>query len=162
MLEITRATEADFDLIWPIFRDIVATGDTYVYAPDITYEGAKIVWFDSKFQTFVARQNGETVGAYVIRPNHRDLGNHIANAAYIVAAEARGQGIGRKLAEDSFKQAKAAGYKAMQFNFVVSTNETAINLWKSCGFQIIGTVPNAYRHQQLKQLVPIHIMYRDL
>jgi len=186
MFEITPAISSDFDLIWPIFRDIVAGGDTYVYAPDITKEEAKIVWFDPKFHTFIAfesetsrqpaasggvsseeRSDGretikKIVGAYVIRPNHRDLGNHIANAAYIVAPNARGKGIGKKLALDSLAQAKKAGYKGIQFNFVVSTNDVAISLWKSVGFEIIGTVPNAYRHQQLNKLVPIHIMYRDL
>ena len=162
MLEIAPATRADFKQIWPIFRDIVAVGDTYVYAPDISEEEAEKVWFDPKFSTFIARENGKAVGAYVVRPNHRDLGNHIANAAYIIAPEARGKGYGKALALDSFKEAKKAGYKGIQFNFVVSTNEVAVNLWKSIGFEIIGTVPDAYRHQQLNKLVPIYIMYRGL
>ncbi len=162
MLEITHAPVEEFELIWPIFKDIVAIGDTYVYDPEISKEEAKKVWFDAKFQTFIARQNGKIAGAYVIRPNHRDLGNHIANAAFIVARDFRRQGLGRKLAEHSFTQAKSAGYKGMQFNFVVSTNEIAVNLWTSLGFEIIGTVPDAYRHQQLKKLVPIHIMYKKL
>lgn len=162
MLEIVPAQESDFDLIWPIFQSIVKTGDTYVYSPEITKEQAKIVWFDPKFYTFLAKQDGEMVGAYVIRPNHRDLGDHIANAAYIVAPKARRLGIGRAMAYDSFEKAKAAGYAAMQFNYVISTNEIAINLWKSVGFAIVGTVPDAHRHPQLGKTVPIHILYRAL
>lgn len=149
-------------MIWPIFQQIVKGGDTYVYAPDITQEEAKKVWFDPKFFTFLAKQDGKVVGASVIRPNHRDLGNHIANAAYFVAPEARRGGIGRTLALHSFSEAKRAGYKGMQFNYVISTNEVAVKLWQELGFQIVGTVPNAHRHQQLHKLVPIHIMYRDL
>lgn len=162
MIEILKASEADFDLIWPIFKSIVAGGDTYVYAPNIEKEEAKKVWFDPKFLTFIAKDGENVVGAYVIRPNHRDLGNHIANAAYFIAPSERGNGYGRILAEDSFKQAKNAGYTGMQFNYVISTNDAAINLWKSVGFEIVGTVPNAHRHQQLDKLVAIHIMYRDL
>ena len=163
MVTIVKAKPADFDLIWPIFRQIVKTGDTYVYAPDITKAQAKIVWFDPKFLTFIAKDNsGKVVGAYVIRPNHRDLGNHIANAAYVVSPKARGIGVGKALAKHSFSQAKKARYKGMQFNFVVSTNRVAINLWKSVGFKIVGTVPDAYRHQKLKKLVPIYIMYKKL
>lgn len=161
-VDIVPAKEADFDIIWPIFKKIVSTGDTYVYAPDISYEEGKKVWFDPKFYTFLAKDGDKVVGAYVIRPNHRDLGNHVANAAYIVADEARGQGIGKQLAYSSFTEAKNVGYEAMQFNFVVSTNEIAVKLWKSVGFEIIGEVPDAYRHQVLKKNVPIYIMYRKL
>ena len=161
-VKITAAAPTDFDVIWPIFKEIVETGDTYVYAPDISKQAAKKVWFDPKFFTFIAKHDGKVVGAYVIRPNHRDLGNHIANAAYIVAPSARRLGVGRALALHSLAQAKKAGYKAMQFNFVVSTNEAAIRLWKSVGFEIIGTVPEAYRHQRLKKTVPIYIMYKKL
>ena len=162
MLEIVPATEADFDQIWPIFRDIVSTGDTYVYRAQISRDEAKKVWMDPKFRTFIAKDDGKVVGAYVIRPNHRDLGDHIANAAYIVARAHQNNGIGKKMALHSFEQAKLSGYRAMQFNYVVSTNERAVKLWQSLGFEIIGTVPDGHQHQELGKLVPIHIMHKVL
>ncbi len=162
MIEILPASESDFDFIWPIFRDIVKTGDTYVYRAQISRDEAKKVWMDPKFRTFIAKKDGKVAGAYVIRPNHRDLGDHIANAAYIVAGEFQDQGIGRKMAEHSFEQARLTGYRAMQFNYVISTNEKAVRLWQSLGFEIIGTVPDAHQHQQLGKLVPIHIMHKTL
>ena len=161
-LGITKATEPEFPLIWPIFQSIVKGGDTYVYSPDITEEDAKKVWFAPNFYTYIARVDGKVVGAYVIRPNHRDLGSHIANAAYFIAPEHRGKGYARKLAEHSFVEAAKQGYKAMQFNYVISTNEVAVNLWQSLGFRIIGTVPEAHAHQKLGKLVDIHIMHRKL
>ena len=161
-LEITTASEADFDLIWPIFQEIVAGGDTYVYSPQITKDEAKKVWFAHNFYTYIAKLNGEVAGAYVIRPNHRDLGSHIANAAYVVDKKFRGRGFGRVLGKHSFEQAKKHGYKAMQFNYVISTNKVAVNLWQSLGFNIIGTVPQAHSHQGLNKLVDIHIMHKSL
>jgi L-amino acid N-acyltransferase YncA len=163
MLNIKKATAKDWDLIWPIFKGIVAGGDTYVYSPKITKAGAKPVWFDPKFKTFIARNKaGDVVGAYVIRPNHRDLGNHIANAAYVVDPKFRGRGFGRLLGKHSFVQAKKMGYKAMQFNYVISTNKIAVKLWQSLGFKIVGTVPAAHRHPKLGKMIDIYIMHMGL
>lgn len=161
-LEIVAAKESDFPLIWPAFKAIVQGGDTYVYAPDITEEDAKKVWFAPNFGTYLAKFDGKFVGAYVIRPNHRDLGSHIANAAYFVAPEARGNGYAKQMGEHSFIEAARLGYKAMQFNYVISTNKVAVDLWQSLGFRIIGTVPEAHAHKQLGKLVDIHIMHRVL
>lgn len=161
MIEISEVTEADFDKIWPTFQTIVQKGRTYVYSPDISYEDAKTVWFDKKFHTYIATKDGEFIGAYVIRPGHRDLGSHIANAAYVVPYELRGKGYGEMLGRHSLEQAKKLGYLAMQFNYVISTNDVAINLWKKIGFKIVGTVPKAYQHKELG-LVDIHIMHRFL
>ena len=162
MTKIIKASEADFDKIWPVFQDTVKSGRTYVYAPDISYETAKNIWFAENFSTHITLdENNELLGAYVIRPNHRDLGSHIANAAYIVARAHRGEGIGKEMGKHSFEEAKKLGYKALQFNYVISTNEAAIKLWNSLGFQIIGTVPNAHQHPELG-LVDIHIMHREL
>jgi len=161
LLKITKATEADFDKIWPIFQDIVQNGHTFVYRADITFAEAKTVWFDAKYATYLAHVNDEVVGAYVIRPGHRDLGSHIANAAYIIAYSQRGNGFGEDIARDSFVKAKKLGYKAMQFNYVISTNKAAVALWKKLGFTIVGTVPEAYQHSE-HGLVDIHIMYKYL
>jgi ribosomal protein S18 acetylase RimI-like enzyme len=161
-LQIIPASEADFENIWPVFQQIVAGGDTYVYAPNISKEDAKKVWFAANFYTYIAQLDGKFAGAYVIRPNHRDLGSHIANAAYFVAPEFRGRGFAKQLGEHSFIEAKKHGYKAMQFNYVISTNEVAVKLWQSLGFKIVGTVPEAHAHQGLKKLVDIYIMHRVL
>jgi L-amino acid N-acyltransferase YncA len=161
MIKISEATEADFEKIWPIFQDIVKNGHTFVYSSDISFDEAKSIWFDTKFATYIAHINDEIVGAYVIRPGHRDLGSHIANAAYIIAYSQRGKGYGEDIARDSFVQAKKLGYKAMQFNYVIGTNKVAIALWKKLGFTIVGTVPKAYQHSE-QGLVDIHIMHKYL
>lgn len=161
MLKITPATEQDFDKIWPIFQDIVQNGRTFVYRPDISFDEAKTVWFDEKFATYIAHVGDEVVGAYVIRPGHRDLGSHIANAAYVVSYAHRSKGYGETMARDSFVRAKELGYQAMQFNYVISTNKVAIALWQKLGFVIVGTVPKAYQHKELG-LVDIYIMHKYL
>jgi ribosomal protein S18 acetylase RimI-like enzyme len=161
-LSITKASEQEFSLIWPIFQSIVKGGDTYVYSPDITEEDAKKVWFAPNFLTYIAREDDKIVGAYVIRPNHRDLGSHISNAAYFVAPEHRGKGYAKQMAEHSFQVAGKQGYKAMQFNYVISSNELAVKLWQALGFKIIGTVPEAHWHSKLGKYVDIHIMHRPL
>jgi len=160
--EIVTASEADFDSIWPMFHEVVQGGDTYVYAPNITKEDAKKVWFAPNFYTYVLKEKGIVAGAYVIRPNHRDLGSHISNAAYVVDKKYRGRGYGKAMGMHSFIEAVKHGYKAMQFNYVISTNEVAIELWKNIGFQVIGIVPEAHQHQKLNRLVDIYIMHKQL
>lgn len=151
----------EFDLAWPIFREVVAAGDTYSYAPDITFEQARNLWTGGGTRCFVARLDGKVVGCYMLRTNQPGLGNHVANAGYMVASNARGHGIAGKLCEHSMEQARAAGFRAMQFNYVVSTNDVAVKLWQKHGFEIVGRVPKAFRHAQLG-LVDVFVMYRDL
>lgn len=166
MLKTIPATEADFDKIWPIFQSIVKKGGTYVYRPDISFEEAKSIWFAPDFHTFLAYENDELVGAYVIRPNHRDLGSHVANAAYVVSLAQRSKGYGEAMGADSFIKAKALGYTAMQFNYVISTNKVAVNLWQKLGFKIVGTVPKVHRNHidgvATGEEVDIHIMHKFL
>lgn len=163
MLKIEPAKEADFDHIWPIFSEIVRSGGTYVYEPDISPEEAKAIWFNPKFNTYIAKDDsGKVVGAYVIRKGHMGLGSHIANAAYIVDSGERGKGYGRVLGEHSLIEAKKLSYEALQFNYVISTNEPAVNLWKSLGFEIVGTVPDAYKPVSGGGYEDIHIMFRKL
>jgi ribosomal protein S18 acetylase RimI-like enzyme len=111
--------------------------------------------------TYVLEENGEILGTYIIKPNQIDRGSHIANAAYMVHPKAQGKGIGNKLCEHSLAEAVKFGFMAMQFNLVVSTNETAIKLWKKNGFEIIGTIPDGFNHQTLGY-VDAYIMYRKL
>jgi L-amino acid N-acyltransferase YncA len=161
MIEISKARHSDFDDIWPIFQQVVERGDTYMYDPEITKEDARLIWMSQVVMTYVARVGDEVVGTYILKPNQPGLGSHVANAGYMVDARHAGKGLGRAMCEHSIEQAREAGYLAMQFNAVVSTNAGAVHLWKKLGFAIIGTVPKAFRHKQLG-LVDIFIMHRFL
>lgn len=151
----------DFDGIWRIFKDVIATGDTYVNRPETTIDEGRSKWFTAGMQTYIAEFDGKIVGAYFLRKNHPDLGSHVSNAGFIVDKNTRGMGVGKTLVTHALENAKSQGFKGMQFNFVVSTNTVAVNLWKSVGFKIIGTVPGGYNHKQLG-FVDSYIMYRDL
>ena len=132
MINIRPATEFDFDEIYRIFKSVIAGENTYVNRADTTKEEVHAKWMDKKSKSFVAEIPGEVtkkiVGVYLIKPNQVDLGSHIANASYIVDENTRGAGVGKALALHSIAKAKELGYRAMQFNFVASTNEAAVNL----------------------------------
>ncbi|ELR68869.1 Histone acetyltransferase HPA2 [Fulvivirga imtechensis AK7] len=151
----------DYDQIWEIIRQVIKTGDTYVFDPDSSREKILGYWIAPDKHCFVAEVNGAVAGSFLIKSNQPDLGNHVANASYIVHPEFRGLGIGRMMGEASISKARELGYHAMQFNYVIKTNTTAVTLWKSLGFRIVGEVPNAYRHQQLG-LTNVYIFYREL
>jgi len=160
-VEIREIGADQFDLVWPIFHSVVAAGDTYSYAPDTTFEEARAMWTSAPTRCFVALIDGKPAGCYMLKPNQPGLGSHVANAGYMVAPHARGQGLAGKLCEHSLATARAAGFLAMQFNFVVSTNEVAVKLWQKHGFKIVGTVPQAFRHATLGP-VDTYVMYRFL
>ena len=145
-LKIREIRPDEFDLIWPIFHAVISTGDTYAYSPELSIDEARKIWTASPARVFLAELEGAVVGTYALRPNQSGLGDHVANAGYMVAPAARGQGIARKLCEHSMETARDAGFTAMQFNFVVGSNEGAIRLWQRCGFSIVGRVPGAFRH----------------
>lgn len=147
--------------MWEIIAAVVRSGDTYTLAPDVSEEEAREYWTGIPLETYLAELDGTVVGTYVMRANQRGLGAHVANAGYMVRPGYAGQGIGTLLAEHSFGAARAAGFEAMQFNAVVSTNERAVALWQRLGFTIVGTVPRAFRHRT-KGLVDLHIMHRFL
>ena len=160
-IHIRRAVPNDWPAIWHIFSAVVAAGDTYTYAPDTSEAEARRLWLGDGFITCVAEREGETVGTYLVKPNQPGLGAHVANAGYMVRPDAFGGGIGAALCEHSLAEARAAGYRAMQFNAVVSTNTRAVALWERFGFRIIGTVPEGFRHAQ-RGYVDLLIMYRKL
>ncbi|MDA1354587.1 MAG: N-acetyltransferase, partial [bacterium] len=110
---------------------------------------------------YLAEDNGLVLGTYILKANQIGLGAHIANASFMVSPDHHGKGIGRAMAQHCLIQAKESGYNAMQFNIVISTNTSAINLWQSLGFQIIGTTPKAFNHQTLG-LIDSHIMFKAL
>lgn len=162
-LIFSEAGARDWPAIWAVFRDVVAPGDTYPFPPDMTEEEARMAWMKvggDREMNFVARIGDEVVATAYIKPNQPGLGDHVANAGWMVSPSHQGHGVGRRFAEYVIDQARDLGYRAMQFNSVVATNTAAIKLWKSLGFEIVGTVPDAFRHPS--GLVAIHVMYTEL
>lgn len=160
-LTVREIRPDEFDLVWPIFHGVISSGDTYAYAPDLGIDEARQTWTAPPARGFLAELDGVVVGTYTLRPNQPGLGNHVANAGYMVAPAARGRGIARMLCEHSLATAYEAGFTAMQFNFVVSSNESAVRLWQRCGFSIVGRVPGAFRHRELGP-TDVFIMHRFL
>ena len=168
-MKIRLVAEADRDAIWNIFHEVIAAGETYPINPDISRKGALSYWFQSGTHAYVAeqhlrsggKQEKRIVGAYTVHPNQSGGGAHVANAAFIVAKEARGRGIGRELGEHCLNEARRLGFHAMQFNFVISTNEAAVKLWQDLGMKIVGTLPGAFHHPE-KGYVDVYVMYRSL
>jgi L-amino acid N-acyltransferase YncA len=160
-IAIRTARDADRDAIWEIFRATVAPGDAFVYDPATPRKEAEAYWFAKGTRTFVAEWQGKVIGSYILRPNRPGLGNHVANAGFMVAPEARGLGVGRTMGEHALSEARRLDYRAMQFNFVISTNESAVHLWQELGFKIIGTLPGAFRHSR-KGFVDAYVMFRSL
>ena len=160
-LNIRPATESDRDAIWKIFHEVIAPGDTYVFAPETSRENALSYWFQPGNHTYVAEQDRHVVGTYILKPNRPDLGSHVANASFMVELAARGQGVGRAMGEHCLSEARRIGFRAMQFNFVISTNASAIRLWKQLGFEIVGTLPGAFQHPK-KGYVDVYVMFRSL
>lgn len=159
MIKIRKAREADFKAIWGIFHEVVKKGDTFAFAPESTREECNALWMQPGICTYVAELHGKIVGTYILRKNQPGLGAHVSNAAYMVHPDARGQSIGKAMGNHSIKQAKKIGFSAIQFNFVVSTNLAAIQLWLKLGFKIVGTVPKAFNHRKLG-LVDVYVMHR--
>lgn len=151
----------EFERVWPIFHAVIADGDTYSYPPDMDLETARALWTTPPARTFMAERDGEVLGCYLLKPNQPGLGDHVANAGYMVAPKARGQGIASAMCEHSMAEARRAGFSAMQYNFVVSTNTGAIRLWQRHGFRIVGQVPGAFRHR-VSGPTDIYVMHRHL
>jgi L-amino acid N-acyltransferase YncA len=159
-IEIRPATDADRDAIWKIFHEVVAASDTYPIDPDMSREDAFAYWFQNGAHAFVAEQDREIVGIYTLHPNQSGGGAHVANAAFMVPSVARGRGIGRAMGEHCLKEASRLGFRAMQFNFVVANNESAVKLWQKLGMKIVGTLPGAFRHPE-KGYVDVYVMFQS-
>lgn len=158
---IRPAVAADFPAMWPIFQEVVALESTYVFAADTSFDAAFAYWFGSGVTAHVAEEDGRILAMYKLVPNQRDLGAHVANASFMVDPRCSGRGIGRRLGLHCLDEARRDGYLAMQFNFVVSTNTAAVQLWQSLGFAIVGTLPQVFRHRELG-LVDAFVMHRFL
>ena len=161
-MKIRTATESDSEEIWKIFRAVVRRGDTYALDPHISRDDALTYWLAAGTHTFVAEhERGVIVGTYILRPNQQGPGAHVANAGFMVSPDAQGRGFGRAMGAHCLTRARELGFRAMQFNFVVSTNTGAVRLWQQLGFEIVGTVPGAFRHPTLG-FVHAYVMFREL
>lgn len=157
---IRKATSADFEPMWDIFQSVSAGGDALPFSDSFDRDTFKLHWF-SVPTTYVAVTDSGVVGMYKIGANYPDLGSHVASATYVVSPEAQGRGVGRALVQHSLDRALDDGFMAMQFNYVVSTNAPAVELYKKLGFGIVGTLPKAFRHRKLG-LVDAYVMFRFL
>lgn len=162
MLAIRRYQESDWQMVWPILQATIVAGDTFTFAPESTEEEIHRAWIEAPSATFVAcDDDGRIVGTYYIKPNQAGLGAHVSNCGYVVAPDARGRGLASAMCEHSQAQAIAMGFRAMQFNFVVATNERAIHLWRKHGFSIVGRLPGAFQHPRLGYVDAL-IMFKQL
>jgi ribosomal protein S18 acetylase RimI-like enzyme len=162
MISIRQYKEEDWPARWSIVEPVFRSGETYAFSPNITEKEAYAVWIESPLATYVAiNENNEIWGTYYIKPNQPDLGAHVCNSGYIVSKIARGKGIASKMCEHSQQEAINLGFKSMQYNLVVATNEVGVHLWKKHGFEIVGTLSEAFRHPK-QGLIDAYVMYKKL
>lgn len=162
MTTIRHFQRADWPAVWNMIEPVFRAGETYGFDVDITEEEAFQVWVEKPMATFVAVSGaGDLLGTYYIKPNQPGQGAHVCNCGYIVAEHARGQGIATALCEHSQQEALRRGFRAMQYNLVVSTNAGAVRLWQKLGFDIAGTLPGAFRHPS-RGYVDAYVMYKRL
>jgi ribosomal protein S18 acetylase RimI-like enzyme len=161
-LMTTRAVRSDdADAIWAILEPIIRSGETYALPRDMCREGVLAYWLSPGHEVFVADDNGQVIGTYYLRSNQQGGGSHVANCGYMTAIAATGRGVARNMCAHSLAYARSRGYRAMQFNFVVSTNERAVRLWQKLGFEIVGCVPKAFAHPSLGDVDAL-VMHRFL
>jgi ribosomal protein S18 acetylase RimI-like enzyme len=160
-MQIRKATPADGEAIARIIMPVIREGTTYALNPEMTEGEALVYWLGSDRETFVAEDDGVVLGTYYLRTNQAGGGSHVANCGYMTSPEARGRGIARRMCEHSLQYAKKSGFRAMQFNFVVSSNEVAVGLWQALGFEIVGRLPGAFAHPT-QGYVDALVMYRAL
>jgi len=160
-LPIHPTTEDDRDAIWTILEPRIRSGETYTLPRDMSKQQALEYWVAPEKETFVWKENGAVLGTYFLKANQQGGGAHVANCGYVTAPAAQGRGIARQMCLHSLQRARERGFRAMQFNFVVSTNDRAVKLWTSLGFNIVGRLPLAFKHPTLG-LVDALVMYRQL
>jgi L-amino acid N-acyltransferase YncA len=160
-LSIRPATSADDDSIWAILKPTFRAGETYPIARDISRKDALAYWHTPGHTVFVAEDGGRVVGTYYLRANNRGGGAHVANCGYMTAKGATGRGVARAMCAHSLERARADGFRAMQFNFVIASNVRAVRLWQAFGFTIVGTMPEVFAHPT-QGFVDAHVMFRSL
>jgi ribosomal protein S18 acetylase RimI-like enzyme len=161
MINVRPSSESDQGAVRDIILPVIQAGETYALPEDWTKAQAVAYWYAPPHRVFVAEESGRILGTYFLQPNQRGPGDHIANCGYITSSDAIGRGVASAMCAHSLAEAAASGFRAMQFNFVVSTNRRAIALWQKFGFEIVGTLPGAFRHPKLGY-VDAYVMFRML
>ena len=160
-MRIRSATRRDDDAIWQIVEPVLRAGETYTLPAEMSREDALAYWFSPRHDVFVAEKDGLVLGTYYLRANQKGGGAHVANCGYMTAQHATGRGVARAMCVHSLDVARQRGFRAMQFNFVVSTNERAVRLWASLGFETVGRLRAAFLHPELGYVDAL-VMYRAL
>ena len=160
-MQIRHAREEDRPAIWRILEPTIRVGETYTLPRDMSEAEALAYWMGADRETFVAEEEGRILGTYNLRANQPGGGAHVANCGYMTAADATGRGVARAMCEHSLGHARGRGFKAMQFNFVVSSNERAVKLWNGLGFETVGRLPGAFLHPRLGYVDAL-VMFRAL
>jgi len=158
---IRPAADDDANAIWTIMEPIIRAGETYCLPRDMDKDSALAYWLSPEREVFVAEDNGDVVGTYCLQANQKGGGAHVANCGYMTAVFATGRGVACAMCAHSLDRARERGFRAMQFNFVVSTNERAVRLWQRFGFQIVGRLPGAFLHPSMG-FVDAYVMYKEL
>lgn len=161
MTTIRAYTPADEDALWAMLKPVIRAGETYTLPRDMDRAAAITFWTDPVKDVQVAELAGDVIGTYYIRPNQMGGGDHVCNCGYVTAEAAQGKGVARAMLEHSLPRAKASGYAAMQYNFVVATNERAVAIWSSYGFETVGRLPGAFRHPKLGEVDAL-VMFKRL
>jgi len=160
-IEIRPYRPEDWEEVWEILRPVFRSAKTYAVDPEIDEEAARDYWTRQPLHTLVAEEAGRILGTYYLKANHPGPGSHVCNCGYIVAPETRGRGVAERMCLHSQELAEASGFRAMQFNLVVSSNAPAIHLWKKLGFEIVGRLPEAFRHPN-HGFVDAFVMFKRL
>ncbi|GHG81716.1 GNAT family N-acetyltransferase [Pseudodonghicola xiamenensis] len=160
-ITIRPATEADADVIWTMLEPVIRAGETYALPRDMSRRDAQAYWFAAANTVLLAERDGAVLGTYYLRANVPGGGDHVCNCGYVTAPAAQGRGVARAMLADSLDRARAAGFRAMQYNFVISTNTRAVDTWTRAGFETVGRLPGAYRHPQ-RGNVDALVMFRQL
>ncbi len=160
-MHIRAATTTDHDAIWSILEPTIRAGETYALPEDTPRTDALAFWSAPDHEVFVAEDQGRIVGTYFLRANQRGGGSHVSNCGYATAPASFGRGVARTMCAHSLERARARGFRAMQFNFVVSSNERAVKLWQRFGFEIVGRLPGAFEHPRLG-FVDAYVMFLKL
>jgi ribosomal protein S18 acetylase RimI-like enzyme len=160
-MPVRPAAEADASALWSILEPILRAGETYALPRDMSREAALGYWLAPEHEVFVFEEGGEVLGTYTLRVNQKGGGAHVANCGYMTSPRATGRGVARAMCAHSLERARARGFRAMQFNFVVSTNERALRLWDHFGFKVVGRLPGAFEHPR-QGFVDALVLYREL
>jgi ribosomal protein S18 acetylase RimI-like enzyme len=158
---VRPAARSDADAIWSILEPAIRAGEVFALPRDMSRADALAYWSAPDHEVFVAEDDGKVVGSYFLTANQRGGGAHVANCGYATAPLAFGRGVARAMCAHSLDRARARGFRAMQFNYVISSNERAVKLWQRFGFEIVGRLPGAFAHPE-RGFVDVYVMYLQL